>query len=189
MGAGQSERTTGGVNREAAPVTNPEAAPPATLPEATDDAPTEAAIPTAAAAYQLNWYSVNSGGAINAASTNYRMGVSVGQSVAGEASSTNYDLGIGYWYGVSGGGGSTCLIDVAGDVNLDSVVTASDIISLVNFVFKGGAVPQPCEANGDVNCSGSVTAADIIHEVNYVFKAGSPPCDICNDAGAMPCVP
>ena len=57
--------------------------------------------------------------------------------------------------------------------------TSSDIIYLVGYVFKGGPIPQPCEANGDVNCSGSVTSADIIYMVGHVFKGGPPPCDVC----------
>jgi hypothetical protein len=80
-----------------------------------------------------------------------------------------------------------CLIALPGDVNEDGAVTASDVIVLVNYVFKGGPDPEPCAANGDVNCDGSVTAADIIHMVNYVFKGGPPPCDICNEPGAMEC--
>ena len=52
-------------------------------------------------------------------------------------------------------------------------------IYLVNFTFKGGSAPLPCEASGDVNCSGSVTSADIIYMVQHVFKSGPAPCDIC----------
>ena len=80
----------------------------------------------------------------------------------------------------------TCLIEVAGDVDVSGSITSADIIALVNFVFKGSGPPRPCEANGDVNCSGSVTSADIIAEVNYVFKGGDPPCDIC-DWSPMSC--
>ena len=69
-----------------------------------------------------------------------------------------------------------------GDVNQSTAITSADIIALVNYVFKSGLVPEPCEANGDVNCSGAVTSADIIHLVNFVFKSGVPPCDICNDS-------
>jgi len=75
-----------------------------------------------------------------------------------------------------------CLIAVAGDVNASGTITSADIITLVNFVFKGGVAPSPCEANGDVNCSGSVTSADIITMVNFVFKGGAAPCDICSDS-------
>ena len=55
----------------------------------------------------------------------------------------------------------------------------TDIIWLVNFVFKGGPPPLPCEAAGDVNCSLSSTSADIIYLVNHVFKGGPLPCDAC----------
>jgi len=72
-----------------------------------------------------------------------------------------------------------CLITLPGDVNISNTITSADIITLVNFVFKGGVAPKPCTANGDVNCSGTVTSADIITLVNFVFKGGNAPCDIC----------
>ena len=74
---------------------------------------------------------------------------------------------------------SGCLITLAGDQNNSGTVTSADIITLVGYVFKGGAAPVPCVAAGDVNCSGTVTSADIITLVGYVFKGGAPPCDIC----------
>lgn len=141
---------------------------------------------SSAAAYQLNWYSINGGGATNATSTNYQMGLSVGQSVAGAASGTNYDVGIGFWYGAAAGGGG-CPIVVSGDVNLSTTVTSADIIGVVNFVFKGGATPMPCEANGDVNCNAAVTSADIIVLVNFVFKGGPAPCNTCTSPLAAGC--
>ena len=72
-----------------------------------------------------------------------------------------------------------CAVLTTGDVNVSGTITSADIIGLVNFVFKGGATPQPCEGAGDVNCSGTVTSADIIGLVNFVFKGGAPPCDVC----------
>jgi len=72
-----------------------------------------------------------------------------------------------------------CPVLKTGDVNMDGNLTSSDIIGLVNFVFKGGASPQPCDATADVNCNGSVTSADIISMVNHVFKGGPAPCDVC----------
>jgi len=81
-----------------------------------------------------------------------------------------------------------CAIEVDGDVNINGSVTSSDVIVLVNYVFKGGNDPDPCTANGDVNCNGTVTSSDIIYEVNYVFKSGPAPCDICYDVNAMECV-
>jgi hypothetical protein len=62
-----------------------------------------------------------------------------------------------------------------GDVNLDFVITAADLIYLVNYTFKGGPEPLPVAANGDVNCDGVVSAADAIFLVNYLFKSGLAP--------------
>lgn len=135
--------------------------------------------PASAAAFQINWSSINSGGAISASSANYKMGLSVGQSVAGAGASANYKAGIGFWYGAGAGGSQACAIALTGDVNLTGTLTSADIIYLVNFVFKGGPTPNPCEAAGDVGCNGTVTSADIIYMVNHVFKGGPAPCDVC----------
>jgi hypothetical protein len=63
-----------------------------------------------------------------------------------------------------------------GDANFDAAITASDIIYLVNFVFKSGPAPI---GSGDVNNSGEVNSADIIYMVGYVFKSGPPPVEPC----------
>jgi hypothetical protein len=73
----------------------------------------------------------------------------------------------------------TCPIVKTGDVNVDNVLTSADIISVVNYVFKGGDPPQPIELAGDVNCDASVNSSDIILLVNHVFKGGPVPCDAC----------
>jgi hypothetical protein len=72
-----------------------------------------------------------------------------------------------------------CPILLPGDVNCSGSVTSADVISLVNYVFKSGALPCPCPAAGDINCNGSVTSADVIALVNYIFKGGPPPCNPC----------
>jgi hypothetical protein len=63
-----------------------------------------------------------------------------------------------------------------GDVNDNGAITSSDVIYLVNYVFKAGPVPVPVEQAGDVNCNGAISSADIIYLVNYVFKGGPAPC-------------
>lgn len=73
-----------------------------------------------------------------------------------------------------------CPIVVTGDTNGDELLTAVDIIGTVNFVFKSGPAPQPCQAASDSNCDGVVTAADVVYLVNHVFKSGAPPCDVCS---------
>jgi len=60
------------------------------------------------------------------------------------------------------------------DVNADGVPNSTDIIVLVNHVFKSGAPPaSPTQA--DTNCSEDLTAADVIILVNYVFKGSDVP--------------
>lgn len=68
---------------------------------------------------------------------------------------------------------------VTGDVNRSTDITSSDIILLINYVFKSGPEPQPLAIAGDVNCAGGVSSADIVTLVNFVFKSGSLPCDVC----------
>lgn len=71
-------------------------------------------------------------------------------------------------------GGVDLLPYCRGDFNLSGAITSSDIILLVNFVFKSGpASSDPWTM--DVDISGSPTSADIIFLVNYVFKGGSAP--------------
>jgi hypothetical protein len=78
-----------------------------------------------------------------------------------------------------------CRIVQTGDVDESGSITSSDIISMVNYVFKGGLPLDPCEAAGDVDCTAAVTAADIIYLVNHVFKGGGVPCDACTLVPAM----
>lgn len=73
-----------------------------------------------------------------------------------------------------------CFVAITGDVNEPGSLTSSDVIAMVNFIFKGGAPYIPCEAAGDVNCSGTSTSADIIYMVNHVFKGGAAPCNVCS---------
>jgi M6 family metalloprotease-like protein len=77
------------------------------------------------------------------------------------------------------GDACACPILLTGDVDSSGVLASSDIIGLVNFAFKSGLPPVPCDAVADVNCNGSVTSADVIYLVNHVFKSGPPPCDVC----------
>jgi len=64
-------------------------------------------------------------------------------------------------------------------VNDDRIITSTDIIFMVNYVFKSGPPPVPLTECGDVNCDDMLTSADVIYMVNYVFKGDTPPCDVC----------
>jgi len=60
---------------------------------------------------------------------------------------------------------------LCGDVDGDGKVTVSDVISLINYLFKGGPPPVSLIAS-DVNCDGKVTVSDVIYTINYLFKGG-----------------
>jgi murein tripeptide amidase MpaA len=62
-----------------------------------------------------------------------------------------------------------------GDANGDRVVNVTDVIYLINYLFKGGSAPVPFLA-GDANCDGAVTITDVIYLINYLFKGGPGPC-------------
>ena len=61
-----------------------------------------------------------------------------------------------------------------GDANRDNKVTVSDVIYEINYLFKGGPLPDPLKS-GDANCDGKVTVADVVYLINYLFKGGPPP--------------
>ena len=65
---------------------------------------------------------------------------------------------------------------IRGDVNNDHDVTISDVVYLINYLFKSGAAPIPIEQVGDVNCDGIDDIIDAVYLVNYLFKNGPPPC-------------
>jgi hypothetical protein len=66
-------------------------------------------------------------------------------------------------------------VAVRGDANGDCKVGVSDMVYLINYLFKGGPVPVPLEV-GDCNCDGKVTVGDVIYLINYLFKGGPAPC-------------
>jgi hypothetical protein len=61
-----------------------------------------------------------------------------------------------------------------GDANYDKIVDVSDVIFLLNYLYKSGPQPYPRLA-GDANCNGEVEAGDIVLLIGYLFKEGPPP--------------
>ncbi len=61
-----------------------------------------------------------------------------------------------------------------GDANKDGKVSLSDIVYLINYLFKFGPAPEPTQS-GDANCDGKVSLSDIVYLINYLFKFGPPP--------------
>ena len=61
---------------------------------------------------------------------------------------------------------------IPGDLNFDGQTNLSDLIWLVNYVFKGGPPPDPELSIGDVNADCKVNLTDIIYYVKYLFRGG-----------------
>jgi M6 family metalloprotease-like protein len=63
---------------------------------------------------------------------------------------------------------------MAGDANSSGELEVGDIVTLINYLYKGGSSPDPMEA-GDDNCDGMMDVGDIVYLINYLFKGGSAP--------------
>lgn len=63
---------------------------------------------------------------------------------------------------------------VRGDGNGDGAVNSSDVVYLINYLFRDATPPEPLIA-GDANCNGLVDAEDLIYLINYLFAGGTEP--------------
>ncbi len=61
-----------------------------------------------------------------------------------------------------------------GDINGDNQVLLPDIISIINFLFRGQAAPAPF-CRGDANGNGNILLPDIIYLINFLFRSGPAP--------------
>jgi len=145
-----------------------------TLSNPDDDVGSHSPIATSSALnYAVDWYSINGGGTTNASSTNYQLGVSVGQSVAGVATSTNYQMGVGFWYGVTGGCSCPCKHDPQCDGVISDIL---DVTLTINRAFRGAVLVQdpgcPVERT-DVNASSATDVIDVTKVINVAFRGMS----------------
>jgi hypothetical protein len=63
---------------------------------------------------------------------------------------------------------------ICGDCNGDSLVDASDVVYLINYLFAHGPGPVPYQS-GDANHDLEVDVSDVIYLINYLFVGGPPP--------------
>jgi hypothetical protein len=64
---------------------------------------------------------------------------------------------------------------MCGDANTDRQINVGDVVSIISYVFKDGALPDPL-ASGDANCDYDVNVGDAVALINYIFRGGLPPC-------------
>lgn len=67
---------------------------------------------------------------------------------------------------------------ICGDPDHSSLVTISDVVYLINYIFAGGPAPSPIES-GDADCNSLVTISDAVYLINYIFAGGAAPCAAC----------
>lgn len=61
-----------------------------------------------------------------------------------------------------------------GDADNSGSINISDVIYLINYLFKGGPEPEP-EIAGDSNNDNKVTVSDVVYLINYLLKGGPKP--------------
>lgn len=62
-----------------------------------------------------------------------------------------------------------------GDTDGDKKLSVSDVIYLINYLFKGGPLPIPELLVADSDCDSQVTISDVIYLINYLFRGGPSP--------------
>jgi hypothetical protein len=67
---------------------------------------------------------------------------------------------------------------ICGDADGSSLVTISDVVFLISYIFAGGAPPSPLQA-GDADCTQIVTISDAVYLISFIFAGGPAPCSAC----------
>ncbi len=67
---------------------------------------------------------------------------------------------------------------ICGDVDANLIVSISDAVYLINYIFAGGP-PPILSLLADVSCDGLVSISDAVYVINYIFNGGIVPCNEC----------
>lgn len=67
---------------------------------------------------------------------------------------------------------------ICGDADGSDILTISDAVYLINYIFSGGPAPNPL-LSGDADCSAIVNISDAVYLINFIFGGGPAPCSAC----------
>lgn len=132
---------------------------------------------------KIDWQVLSNGGTINSASTNYRLGGTVGQTAVDSSYSSGFIIHHGFWQKFDTGSIGNCCEDwgTPGDANSDGEVNLLDILFQIDYVYTGnyGEPPNPdgCDELLDVNADNIINLLDILHLIEHVYMGdfGDPP--------------
>ncbi|MBK9120603.1 MAG: hypothetical protein IPM18_13540 [Phycisphaerales bacterium] len=137
-------------------------------------------VGTAAAQYDINWWTVDGGGAMFTMGGAYELSGTIGQPDAGAAmTGGSYELVGGFWAIGAAAPPVTCV----GDANGDGLVNFADISPFIAAIKAGNAGAWTCNLaggfgpylNSDTNGDGVVNFSDISPFIALI-KAPPPPC-------------
>ncbi|MGB5137520.1 MAG: dockerin type I repeat-containing protein, partial [Candidatus Zixiibacteriota bacterium] len=76
--------------------------------------------------------------------------------------------------------GPAAITGICGDADCTGIITISDAVYLINYIFAGG--PAPCTPTaGDADGTGIITISDAVYLINYIFAGGpAPACPACS---------
>ena len=74
--------------------------------------------------------------------------------------------------------GVITILPLCGDADGSGIITISDAVFLITYIFAGGAAPYDIAA-GDADCNGVISISDAVYLINYIFGGGAPPCAGC----------
>jgi hypothetical protein len=63
---------------------------------------------------------------------------------------------------------------VRGDADGDGYINISDVVYVINYLFRDGPDPDPLQA-GDADSDGQINIGDVVYIINYLFKGGPLP--------------
>ncbi len=70
--------------------------------------------------------------------------------------------------------GSVSCCDLAGDADNSGGINIGDVVTLIEYIFSGGAEPT-CLQEGDSDGSGGINIGDVVTLIEYIFSGGAIP--------------